>query len=166
MKREVRIEGNSIWIDADRKGDAVAFTVNGSDTPQTASIVEAEPGVYSVLLNGKSYLVRLAQGKQELLVSVCGREYIVDVIDPRARSRRAGALGGDGRQVLSAPMPGKIVKQLVNEGDQVEAGQGVIVVEAMKMQNEMKATRAGRVTSLPAAEGATVSAGEVLAVIE
>jgi biotin carboxyl carrier protein len=63
-------------------------------------------------------------------------------------------------------MPGKVVRVLVAPGDSVEAGQGVAVVEAMKMQNEMKASRAGKVLSVPAKEGATVAAGEVLATIE
>jgi biotin carboxyl carrier protein len=63
-------------------------------------------------------------------------------------------------------MPGKVVRVLVAPGDQVEAGQGLVVVEAMKMQNEMKAAHAGRVATVPAKEGATVAAGEILATIE
>jgi biotin carboxyl carrier protein len=63
-------------------------------------------------------------------------------------------------------MPGKVVRVLVALGDQVEAGQGIVVVEAMKMQNEMKAAKAGRVMTLAAAPGATVNAGEILAAIE
>ena len=67
---------------------------------------------------------------------------------------------------IAAPMPGKVVRLLVAEGDAVEAGQGLLVVEAMKMQNEMKAPKPGTVVSLTAREGATVAAGEVLAAIE
>jgi len=67
---------------------------------------------------------------------------------------------------VAAPMPGKIVRLLVAEGDSVAAGQGLLVMEAMKMQNEMKAPKAGRVVSLTAREGATVAAGDVLAAIE
>jgi biotin carboxyl carrier protein len=63
-------------------------------------------------------------------------------------------------------MPGKVVRVLIAPGDSVETGQGLIVVEAMKMQNEMKATRAGRVLSVTVKEGATVSAGQILATIE
>ncbi|HSB13592.1 MAG TPA: acetyl-CoA carboxylase biotin carboxyl carrier protein subunit, partial [Bryobacteraceae bacterium] len=65
-----------------------------------------------------------------------------------------------------APMPGKVVRVLAAEGDLVEAGQGLLVVEAMKMQNEVKAPKAGRVAALAAREGGTVAAGDVLAVIE
>ena len=64
------------------------------------------------------------------------------------------------------PMPGKVVRVLVAAGDMVEAGQGILVVEAMKMQNEMKASRAGRVAAMHTREGATVAAGEALATIE
>jgi biotin carboxyl carrier protein len=63
-------------------------------------------------------------------------------------------------------MPGKVVRVLVSEGGAVEAGQGIAVIEAMKMQNEMKAPKRGRIAALPVREGATVAAGEVLAVIE
>jgi biotin carboxyl carrier protein len=63
-------------------------------------------------------------------------------------------------------MPGKVVRVLVAPGDEVTAGQGLLVVEAMKMQNEMKSVRPGRVVSIGAVEGATVTAGEILATIE
>ena len=165
MKREVRIGGKSLWLDVTPDGDTVRFSIAG-DSSGSASIIEAEPGIYSVLLDGKSYRVHLSRGREQWLASLCGREYALDVVDPRARSSRSNALGGHGQQVLSAPMPGKIVKRLVKEGDHVEAGQGIIVVEAMKMQNEMRAVHAGRVVSLPVSEGATVTAGDTLAIIE
>jgi len=63
-------------------------------------------------------------------------------------------------------MPGKVVRLLAAEGQQVQAGQGLLVIEAMKMQNEIKAPRAGRVVSLSVGEGATVTAGQALAVLE
>jgi biotin carboxyl carrier protein len=74
--------------------------------------------------------------------------------------------GLEGRQTLSAPMPGKVVRILVNEGDPVERGQGLVVIEAMKMQNELKSPKAGRVVSISASEGAAVAAADVLAVVE
>ena len=78
------------------------------------------------------------------------------------RGTRPGAAGV---QTVTAPMPGKVVRVLARPGDEVAAGQGLLVVEAMKMQNEMKTPRAGKVLSMPAKEGATVAAGEVLATI-
>ncbi len=89
-----------------------------------------------------------------------------DPADPQRRSRRANRPVGEGRQRIVSPMPGKVVRVLAAVGDPVEAGQGIVVVEAMKMQNELKAPRASRVASITAREGATVAAGEVLAVVE
>ena len=89
------------------------------------------------------------------------------MLDPK-RLRSATCSGGHhtGAAEIVSPMPGKIVRVLVKPGADVEAGAGVIVVEAMKMQNEMKAPKAGTVVSIQVAEGATVNAGDVLAVIE
>ena len=86
--------------------------------------------------------------------------------DPRRSGRKSTGRRTDGPLQVTASMPGKIVRLLVAAGDQVAAGQGLIVVEAMKMQNEMKAARPGKVTSIPVREGDTVTAGAVLAVIE
>ncbi len=138
----------------------------GDGTERDVSILEAEPGIYSVLLDGESYEAKLTNGQAGSFVDVRGRHYAVEVIDPRRYRRRSGGLPGEGRQQLKAPMPGKVVRVLVSEGDEVEPGQGLVVVEAMKMQNEMKAPRAGRVVALAARAGATVGAGEVLAVLE
>ncbi|HEY5675844.1 MAG TPA: biotin/lipoyl-containing protein, partial [Myxococcales bacterium] len=70
-----------------------------------------------------------------------------------------------GKQVISAPMPGKVVKVLVKVGDEVKDGQGLVVVEAMKMENELKSPKAGKVTELHAVEGAAVESGAKLAVV-
>jgi biotin carboxyl carrier protein len=93
--------------------------------------------------------------------------YAVDVRDPRSlRTRRAIAGTEAGPQKIKAPMPGKIVRILVAEKDEVKAGQGVIVMEAMKMQNEMKSPKDGRVQKILTAEGSAVNAGDTLAIIE
>ena len=98
-----------------------------------------------------------------LVVTIEGYRFEIEVRDPRRWRERRAAAGTAGVQTIAAPMPGKVVRVLVAAGETVEAGQGLVVVEAMKMQNEMKALRAGKVLSLPAREGATVAAGEVLA---
>jgi biotin carboxyl carrier protein len=133
---------------------------------QGAQIVVVEPGVYSVLLDGRSYEARVEQSDGFVIVFIDGHRFEVETRDPRRWSRQAGRAGVAGRSSVMAPMPGKIVRLLVAEGDTVAAGQGLLVVEAMKMQNEMKAPHAGRVVTLAAREGATVAAGQVLAVIE
>jgi biotin carboxyl carrier protein len=126
------------------------------------NIVETEAGVYSVLVDGASYEVR-AVGNQ---ITVNGHTFEVSPEDPRQWKRSGAMAGSQGRISLTSPMPGKVVRLLVAVGDDVAAGQGIVVVEAMKMQNELKALRDGRVTSIRVKENDRVNAGAVLAVIE
>ncbi len=169
MSLRVSIDGNLLEVELSRDGDACRFRLGHGPEEgpwRMASLVQVAPGVYSVLLDGKSYDVRVEPGPERSFVSVQGRRFAVEVEDPRERRGSVGGLPGEGRQNISAPMPGKVVRVLVAPGDAVEAGQGLVVVEAMKMQNEMKAPRAGRVVALSAREGGAVAAGEVLAIIE
>ena len=126
------------------------------------TVVEVEPGVYSILVDGASHEVRVVAGQ----VTVGNRLFDYRVDDPRQWKRAGDAAGNQGRAPIVAPMPGKVVRILVAVGDDVEAGQGIIVVEAMKMQNEMKAPRAGRVTTIQAKVNDSVAAGAILVVIE
>lgn len=137
----------------------------GDDPDLCADVEVPEPGVYSVLIDGRSYEARVEETAAALVVVIEGRRFEIDVRDPRRFSRKGAGGGVDGVQTVAAPMPGKVVRVLVAVGDEVAAGQGLLVVEAMKMQNEMKAPRAGTVLSLSASQGATVTAGEVLATI-
>jgi biotin carboxyl carrier protein len=164
MKRELIVNGKSQSIEVRQEDGCIHFSL--PDCSGSASIVEVEPGVYSVLLDGVSYLAQAVRNETSIAVEVRGHVYEIEIVDPRAPRRKTGALAGEGRQTIVAPMPGKIVRVLVREGDAVEPGQGIVVMEAMKMQNELKALRAGAVTALPVAEGAAVGAGEVLAIIE
>lgn len=169
MNLLLSIDGRRVDLDFDHDGDACRFRFRsreGAGWERNALLQQVEPCIYSVLLDGRSYEVRLEPGQASTIVAVQGRRFEVDVQDPRRSSRRSAAALWHGRQSISAPMPGKIVRVLVAEGDEVEAGQGLAVVEAMKMQNEMKSPKKGRITSLSAREGAAVVAGEVLAVIE
>jgi len=128
--------------------------------------VQVEPGVYSILVNGKSFEVRVFPTPQGWTVQVDGVRYAAEVRDPRNSSRRSKAARGAGRQNINAPMPGKVIRVLVHEGATVETGQGLVVVEAMKMQNEMKASRPGRVVEIRVRDGDTVGSGETLVVLE
>ncbi len=103
----------------------------------------------------------------DIEVSLRGVSYPVKLTDPkRLRSAQSGAEHDKGTARIVAPMPGKVVRVLVEAGTEVEAGAGILVVEAMKMQNEMKAPKAGHVVSIHSQVGSTVNAGDVLAVIE
>jgi biotin carboxyl carrier protein len=124
--------------------------------------------VMSILLGGDAFEVKRERSLQgELHLVIGSARYAVEVQDPRSlRTRRAAAGGEAGPQKITAPMPGKIVRVMVAEKDEVKAGQGVIVMEAMKMQNEMKSPKDGRVQKILTSEGSTVNAGDTLAVIE
>jgi biotin carboxyl carrier protein len=99
-------------------------------------------------------------------VTLRGKSFGVTIIDPkRLRSGHISGTHDHGSAEIVSPMPGKIVRVLVEVGAQVEAGAGIVVVEAMKMQNEMKSPKAGVVVSINAEPGTTVNAGDVLAVI-
>jgi len=150
MKWTIRIDEQSIVI----------------DSADLESAVLIAPGIYSILRDGRSYEVRVAEIEGGLQARVNGYDYFVEVRDQRDAPPKSRASGGEGRQKVMAPMPGKVIRVLVKQGDAVEAGQGLVVVEAMKMQNEMRSPKAGRVAQLAAKPGGAVAAGEVLAVIE
>ena len=136
------------------------------DSQFVETVKEVEPGVYSILLAGKSFEVRATKKPDGLQVETRGMSFKAEVRDPRNAARHSRAALGTGRQNIAAPMPGKVIRLLVRPGDLVETGQGVVVVEAMKMQNEMRATRPGRVAAVPVRDGDTVTAGDTLVVIE
>ena len=128
---------------------------------------EVEPGVYSVLHDGRSYQFIVTDAFDGAIdVHVNGRHYVARVRDPRRLSRKRGGVSLEGAQTIAAPMPGKVVRLLVSVGDAVEAGQGLVVVEAMKMQNEIKSPKAGKVVKIVALEGTPVNAGQALLTVE
>jgi biotin carboxyl carrier protein len=102
----------------------------------------------------------------ELHICVGNRRYIAEVRDPRSLRGRKRTVDDQGPKKLTAPMPGKIVRILVSEGAEIDAGEGVLVVEAMKMQNEIKSPKKGKIQKLLARQGAAVNAGDVLAIVD
>ena len=172
MKHSLVINGREHTLEW-AKGEVFSCALDG--TPFNAEATEISPCVFSILIRGKSYTVRIAgseagaggvPAENQYGASVEGRAYSVALRDPRRWSRGDGAAVREGPQRITAPMPGKVMRVLVVEGAQVDAGQGLIVVEAMKMQNEIKAPSAGVVKKLLVAAGQPVSAGDSLAVIE
>jgi biotin carboxyl carrier protein len=138
--------------------------VNGkpAEPETTADFVEVEPGIYSAIVDGCSFEIAITGSE----VEVAGFRMQVQREDLRKWNPAAAARQGSGRESVTTPMPGKVVRLLVAEGDQITAGQGLVVVEAMKMQNEMKAPRAGRVVSIAVKPHDAVNAGAVLLTIE
>jgi biotin carboxyl carrier protein len=127
-----------------------------------------EHGAVSLLVDGRVYDVEFDDVGEDVLVQVRGDVFRVDVADERSLRLRAGAttLKVEGRVTVSAPMPGKVVRVLVKQGDAVQEGQGLLVVEAMKMENELKSPKAGTVTEVFAREGSAVEANAKLLTVE
>lgn len=144
-----------------------AATVNGAR--YELDLLVLPHGAVSMLLNGESYAVEFEdRADGEVAVLVQGQITRVDVADERTLRLRAASAGFtvEGRQTLTAPMPGKVVKVLVKPGQAVEEGQGLIIVEAMKMENELKSPKAGTVIEVAAVEGVAVESGARLVVVE
>jgi len=162
---DVQVDETRTRLEVERDDDGYRFRLD--DQPERrAQLTEVEPGVYAVLLEGRSYEARAEAGADCAWITIRGHRFCVAVTDPRRWSRKLTGAHGPEREEIVAPMPGKIVRLLVEPGEAVEAGQGVVVMEAMKMQNELKTRRAGRVAAIPVRPGETVSAGAILATIE
>ncbi len=143
------------------------YTVLLNGTVIQADARMLEPGVLSLLLGARAYRCILQTGPEGPAVVVEGRQYPYRIDDPRSlRSRRARAQVADGVLPVKASMPGRVVRVLVEAGAEVEAQQGLLVIEAMKMQNELKAPKAGRVIEIRVAPGEAVTSGQVLAMVE
>jgi biotin carboxyl carrier protein len=169
MKFEVQLTGPSgkklRAVELEREADRWKIALDGQ--PVNADAVEIAPNTLSLLLEGQSYEVHITPSPDGVLKLQTGlQEFSAGVVDPRAwRGRRHGALEAEGRQQVVAPMPGKVVRLLVEVGHKVEAGQGLLVVEAMKMQNEIRSPKSGTVERLHVKEGQPVNAGEALCII-
>jgi len=150
----MKIMVNGAEIDLRRSGSECRFRIDGG-SERMADVCHAEPGVYSVLMEGRSYEARVEAAGGRTVVVIDGHRFELDVRDPRRLARRSVSAGAAGRQTITAPMPGKVVRLLAAAG-----------VEAMKMQNEIRAPRAGVVAALPAAEGAAVESGQPLVIFE
>ncbi|MHB8875071.1 MAG: biotin/lipoyl-containing protein [Myxococcaceae bacterium] len=147
-------------------GSHFAVTLNGVRHEVDALVLEHR--AVSMLVDGRSYSVEFEEHGDEIAVHLRNHITRVDVADERRRRLRAAAtaFSVEGRQTVAAPMPGKVVKVLVSLGDEVKEGQGLVVVEAMKMENELKSPKAGKVVELPAKEGTNVENGARLVVVE
>jgi len=149
MKWRILVDGRPVEVDPER----------------LEAVAQVEPGVYSVMLDGASFEVRLLAAPEGLSAETAEGRFSVEVGDPRDARRGSKTKQGSGRQNIVAPMPGKVIRVLVQKGDSVAAGQGLVVVEAMKMQNELKASRPGEVVDVRVQAGGTVGAGDTLVVL-
>lgn len=168
MKLQAQIGDNLHSVDIKRDGDKVFAKVDDREYELDAS--EPEPNLYLLKHNGKIHELYVAPvdspGSPQIVSSRKG-DVEITLIDPKRLRGSAGAGGAaDGLAEIKTMMPGKVVRLVANAGDEVEKGDAVLVVEAMKMQNDLKAPKSGIVKGIRIKEGATVRAGDVLAVIE
>lgn len=146
--------------------------INGADLDVDSAaaeidLVELRPGVYSALLDGRSVEIFLEpQGGGLYRAIIDGQAHAIELRDPRSYLAAGGAGADGGPLTIKAQMPGKVVEVLAAPGDEVEAEHGILVVEAMKMQNEIRAPRSGRIVSINVAPGDSVETGRALAVLE
>jgi biotin carboxyl carrier protein len=165
MIYEVMVGEKSYRVELQRDGSGWKCKLGGRELP--LDVISAQNGVLSLLINGKSYEVKQEITGAETNIVVGQERFNVTLRDPRSlRSRRGGGASEQGIKKITAPMPGKIVRLLAKEGSAVQAGQSVIVIEAMKMQNELKAPKNGVLRKINVSEGAAVEAGQALAEVE
>ena len=165
MIYEVKVADKSHRVELRKEGNGWRCRLDGLDIAVDA--ISTREGVLSILLEGKSYEVKQENTGTEVNIVVGNRRIPAQVRDPRSlRSRRVTEASSHGPKKITAPMPGKVVRILAPVGTSVEQGQGVIVIEAMKMQNELKAPKKGTVSKLSVREGAAVEAGQTLAEVE
>jgi acetyl-CoA/propionyl-CoA carboxylase, biotin carboxylase, biotin carboxyl carrier protein len=163
MKYEVRISGKTRTVEVERHAGGWQATLEGG-VGGMADVVETTPNTFSVLLAGQAHEISVTPSPDgKLNLQSGGFEFIAEVIDPRSwRGRHHGGVEAEGRQQVVAPMPGKVIRVLVSAGDRVEAGEALVVLEAMKMETMLRAEIAGTVSVIGAEPGVMVDAGVVL----
>jgi biotin carboxyl carrier protein len=164
MLYEVTIDGKNYRLELHHAEGSWSCRLDGRDVEVDAIL--ARPDVLSLRIGNLAYEVKSERVANDWQVWVGSRRFAAEVRDPRSLRGRTRAGDDHGPRKLAAPMPGKVVRLLVREGDEVEPGAGVAVVEAMKMQNEIKSPKKGKVQKILVSEGATVNAGDVLAIVE
>jgi acetyl/propionyl-CoA carboxylase alpha subunit len=175
LKLRVQLGEDSFVLDFRSNGSnsSIAYTLRSAEhrpddtsIKGEASLEQVRPHLYSVLTGTRSFAVYVVPRGNEIEVWVDHKRHLLTVFDPRDFAASGRGAAAKGRSQVSTQMPGKVIRILVEAGAYVKAGQGLIIVEAMKMQNELKAPRDGTVSRIAAVEGATVAANQPLVVIE
>jgi biotin carboxyl carrier protein len=162
MRFVASLAGNEHELEIIQRDGAFECRLDGRQI--AVDVTRIAPETLSILHEGKSYEVRVGANGA---IAVGENSHEVSLTDPRSwRTRQLATSGNSGPQKLTASMPGKVVRVLVSPGSHVHSGQGLVVIEAMKMQNEIRAPRDGTVTAVLVQEGTAVNAGEVVAVLE
>jgi biotin carboxyl carrier protein len=164
MLYEITINGKNYRLDLNRADGRWSCRLDDRDFEIDAVLIR--PDVLSLRIGDFAYEVKSERVTNNLHLWVGSRGFAVEVRDPRSLRGRTRAGDDHGPRKITAPMPGKVVRLLIRQGDEVELGRGVAVVEAMKMQNEIKSPKKGTIQRILVSEGAAVNAGDVLAIVE
>jgi biotin carboxyl carrier protein len=165
MIYDVTINSKNYRLELERADAGWRCRLDGREIQMDA--VLARRDVLSVLIGGKAYEIKRECTATDMHLWVGSARYLAELRDPRSlRSRRGADVDEKGPRKLLAPMPGKVVRVLIGEQQAVEAGQSILVVEAMKMQNEIKSPKKGTIRKIHVGPGAAVNAGDVLAIVE
>ena len=151
-------------LELDRADGGWSCSLDGRDVEVDAVLVRQD--LLSLRVGNQVYEVKCERVVGELQLWVGSKRFAAEVRDPRSLRGRTRTADHHGAKELAASMPGKVVRVLVLEGSEVEAGAGVLVVEAMKMQNEIKSPKKGRIQKILVSEGTAVNAGDILAIVE
>ena len=166
MRYHAIISGEERLVEIAPRGDGYRVVIGGRVLDVDAAHLQGH--AVSLIAGTRSYRCDIEGAKDgKLAVLVNDTLHSLELLDERRlRLRRAtGKFSTEGPQRMDAPMPGKVVRVLVRVGDEVQEGQGLVVVEAMKMENELKSPKAGKVTELHAVEGEAVESGAKLLVV-
>ncbi len=164
MTYDVALDGKNYRLELNQVDGRWSCRLDGREIDVDA--VLARPNVLSLRIGNKAYEVKCERVASDVHIWVGSRRFAPEVRDPRSLRSRGRSVDEHGPRKLTAPMPGKVVRILLAQGSEVEAGAGVLVVEAMKMQNEVKSPKKGTIQKITVAEGAAVNAGDVLAIVE
>ena len=169
MTYDIIIDGKNYRLKLERADGRWLCRLDGRAIEVDA--VLARPDVLSLRISNRPYEIksdRVASGgvTNDWHLWVGSAHFAAEVRDPRSLRSRIRAVDDHGPRKVTAPMPGKVVRVLVREKSEVEAGSGLVVVEAMKMQNEIKSPKKGTIQKLLVTEGAAVNAGDVLAIVD
>ena len=164
MKLTAQIGDRIHGIVVERRDAYFHVTVDG--TVFVADARKLQGDSYSILMKGRSYAVSVEAEGDTYCVRHGAAKQVVTLTDPSRRAREEGRRAGGGPASVTSVMPGKVVRVLVGVGDQVRAGQGLVVVEAMKMENEIASPKDGRVVAVQVEPDRTVEAGAILVVVE
>ncbi len=169
MSYEVKLKDRVARVELlNKQGDQLLVAVDGKE--YALDFAPLNKGSYSIIHKNKSYNVELipVNGIKKYNVNTFKNTYEVEIIDSEAKylANRLKGQEDEGESIIIAPIPGKVVKVLVEEGEKVEAGQTVVIIAAMKMESEFKSSKAGVVSEIKVKEGQNVEARQEMVVIE